>query len=152
MQEEKHGFRDKSYSAWHRRTSTSRFIGLNQAQLLAMIDLDASLYVEYDDGTKEPLALIETAMDVGQPYKTATVTMKLSQRADIPSFVLLYELSDSKNPSDNSCFDIKGFRYKTLYPIKDTQWKQVTPKEWAVTLLKIREWSSNRIKKQQEAA
>ena len=51
MQEEKYGTRDRAYSAWHRRKSTRRFIGIEHAQLLAMIDLDASLYVEYDDGT-----------------------------------------------------------------------------------------------------
>ena len=62
-QEERHGTRDRSYSAWHRRQSTRRYIGIEKATLLAMIDLDASLYVEYDDGTKEPLALIETAQD-----------------------------------------------------------------------------------------
>ena len=64
-QEEVYNTRDRSYSAWHRRKSTGRFIGFEHAQLLAMIDLDASLYVEYDDGTKEPIALIETAIDVG---------------------------------------------------------------------------------------
>ena len=65
MQEEIFGTRDRAYSAWHTRGSTRRFIGIDSAQLLAMIDLDAALYVEYDNGTKEPLALIETALDVG---------------------------------------------------------------------------------------
>ena len=49
-----------------------------------MIDLDASLYIEYDDGTKEPLALIETAQDIGQTYKNTTVTKKLAERAKLP--------------------------------------------------------------------
>ena len=52
--------------------------GIDSAQLLAMIDLDASLYVEYDDNSKEPLALIETAQDVGQAHKSATVTTNLA--------------------------------------------------------------------------
>lgn len=43
-----------------------------------MVDLDCSIFIEYDDGTKEPLALIETARDVGQPYKPATVTLALA--------------------------------------------------------------------------
>ena len=88
-QEEKYGTRDRTYSAWHRRLSTQRFVGIEKAQLLAMIDLDAALYVEYDDGTKEPLALIETAQDVGQAYKPATVTLRLAKRAD---FALLYRI------------------------------------------------------------
>ena len=78
-QEEKYGTRDRTYSAWHRRLSTQRFVGIEKAQLLAMIDLDASLYVEYDDGTKEPLALIETAQDIGQAFKPATVTLQIGQ-------------------------------------------------------------------------
>lgn len=45
MQEERYGNRDRTYSAWHRRLSTRRFVGLERAQLLAMIDLDAALYV-----------------------------------------------------------------------------------------------------------
>lgn len=68
-QEERYGARDMSYSAWHRRNSTRRFIGIEYAQLLAMIDVDVSLYVEYDDKTKMPLALIEIAIDVGQESK-----------------------------------------------------------------------------------
>jgi len=68
MQEERYGQRDRAYSAWHRRLSTRRFVGIDRAQLLAMIDLDAALYVDYDDRTKEPVALIETAMDVGQDH------------------------------------------------------------------------------------
>src|SRR5688500_12286183 len=71
-QEERFGTRDRSYSAWHRRNSTRRFVGIERAQTLAMIDLDASLYVEYDDATKEPIALIETAIDCGQEFKPAT--------------------------------------------------------------------------------
>ena len=67
--EEVTGTRDRTYSAWHRRMSTRRYVGIEAAQTLGMIDLDASLYVEYDDSTKEPLALIETARDVGQEFK-----------------------------------------------------------------------------------
>lgn len=80
MQEERYGTRDRTYSAWHRRLSTRRFVGIDRAQLLAMIDLDASLYVEYDDRTKEPVALIETARDVGQEHKPVTVTRRLAVR------------------------------------------------------------------------
>lgn len=66
MQEEQYGTRDLTYSAWHRRLSTRRFVGIERAQALAMIDLDAALYIEYDQGSKHPVALIETARDVGQ--------------------------------------------------------------------------------------
>lgn len=147
MQEEKYNTRDRSYSAWHRRMSTRRFIGIEHAQLLAMIDLDASLYVEYDDGTKEPLALIETARDTGQPWKTATVTLNLAKRADLPCFVVLYKLSDKKNPFDTQWFDIAEFRVKRLHPKPSDQWEVCSPEEWAKRLLKMREWQAQKIDK-----
>ena len=144
MQEEAYGTRDRSYSAWHRRRSTSRYIGIESAQTLAMIDLDASLYVEYDDGKKDPLALIETAIDVGQPYKTATVTKKLAQRAKLPAFVLLYKLSKTPNPADHLWPDIVEFRAKVLHwpfvdhKITKTGWVILQPAEWCKFLRSLR--------------
>lgn len=148
MQEEIYGTRDRSYSAWHRRLSTGRYIGIERAQLLAMIDLDASIYVEYENGTKDPLALIETAQDVGQPYKTATVTMKLAKRAKIPCFVVLYKLSDSDNPADGRWKDIESFRVKRLWPQTENKWRVLTPGEWTETLLKMRKWQAERLDKE----
>ncbi len=147
MQEERYGTRDRSYSAWHRRKSTRRFVGIEDAQLLAMIDLDASLYVEYDDGTKEPLLLVETARDVGQPHKTATVTTKLAMRTSptMPAYVVLYTLSDKVNPADSDWNDITSFRIRRLYPNPDRQWRVVTPKQWARGLLEARRWCANKI-------
>lgn len=40
-QEECYSVRDRSYPAWHRWHSTRRFVGIDRAQLLAMVDLDA---------------------------------------------------------------------------------------------------------------
>lgn len=151
-QEEKYGTRDRSYSAWHRRNSTRRFVGMENAQLLAMIDLDASLYVEYDDGTKEPLALIETAIDVGQPHKTATVTLNLARRADLPCFCVLYTLSHLSCPADKQWMDISQFRVKRLHPLTKDEveskkypgWEVLSPGEWAERLLKMRRWKAER--------
>jgi len=142
MQEEKYGTRDRSYSAWHRRLSTGRFIGIEKAQLLAMIDLDASIYVEYDDSDKVPLALIETAADVGQIYKNATVTCNLAKMANLPCFVVLYKISDHKNPADNNWNDISSFRVKRLFPKEEKEWRTLCPEEWAKTLLRMREWQA----------
>ena len=144
-QEERFGTRDRSYSAWHRRHSTRRYIGIEKAQLLAMIDLDASLFVEYDDGTKEPLALIETALDTGQSFKTATVTKKLAEKANLPCFVVLYTLADDQNPADREWKDIKMFRVKRLHPNAEHQWREVSPEKWAKTLLSMREWQAKRL-------
>lgn len=137
-QEERYNTRDRSYSAWHRRHSTRRFVGIEKAQNLAMIDLDAYLYIEYDDSTKEPLALVETAMDVGQSWKTATVTKNLAKKAGIPAFVLLYKLSTEPNPCDPQFFDIESFRVKMIWPTYQDTWTTLTPQRWADALVKIR--------------
>ena len=148
-QEEVYNSRDRSYSAWHRRGSTRRFVGIEQAQTLAMIDLDASLYVEYDDGTKEPLALVETAIDRGQWMKPATVTKKLAQRCSTsvltPAYILLYKLSDEPNPADSAWQDIQSFRVRRIWPEPETSWEMLTPKQWADRLVELRRWTARRI-------
>lgn len=145
MQEEQYGTRDRTYSAWHRRLSTRRFVGIDRAQLLAMIDLDASLYVEYDDGTKEPVALIETARDVGQAYKSATVTTKLAKMAGLPCYCVLYECANDPNPADPVWPDISRFRVKRMWPKPEKAWRTVEPGEWAGALLRIRAWAAARV-------
>lgn len=138
MQEEKYGTRDMSYSAWHRRNSTQRFIGIENAQLLSMIDLDVMMFVEYDESSRWPVALIEVAQDVGQSYKTATVTKNLAIMAKIPSAVLLYRLSKDENPGAPGYKDIEMFRYKRIYPDEQYQWTECTPELWAKNLIEIR--------------
>ena len=145
MQEELYGTRDRSYSAWHRRMSLRRFIGLERAQLAAMIDLDACVYVEFDGATREPLALIETAMDRGQSHKSASVTRRLATRAMIPAYCVLYRLGSEKNPADPAHWDIDRFRVKRLWPRPEPEWRELTPDEWAKALLQIREWAAKRL-------
>ena len=125
--------------------STRRFIGIEAAQHLSMIDLDAALFVEYDDESREPLALIETARDVGQSRKSGAVTKRLAQRAGIPAYVLLYQCSQQTNPADRTHQDISGFRVKRLWPCPDRGWRALSPVEWAVGLLRIRTWSARRL-------
>lgn len=144
-QEECYSVRDRSYPAWHRRHSTRRFVGIDRAQLLAMVDLDCSLYVEYDDATKEPLALIETARDVEQAFKPATVTLALAKKARLPCYVVLYTCADTANPADPRWRDIARFRVRRLWPQSESPWRELNPGEWATGLLKIREWSAKRL-------
>ena len=145
MQEERFGTRDRSYSAWHRRNSTRRFVGIDRAQLLAMVDLDCSLYVEYDDSTKEPLALIETARDVGQAIKPATVTLALAKKAKLPCYVVLYSCGETLNPADPQWRDIAAFRVRRLWPKPENAWRELTPEQWAHGLLRIRQWTAKRL-------
>ena len=137
-QEEYCDLRDRNYSEWHRRVSLSRFVGIELAQTLSMIDLDAAIYVEYDDHTREPLMLIETAQDVDQVYKAATVTANLARRANMPAFVLLYKLSESKLEADPRRLDIEQFRCRCIFPTRDGAWKIYTPIEWAQFLVRCR--------------
>lgn len=149
--EEKYGTRDLAYSVWHRRLSTRRFVGIEKAQTLCMIDADVGVWVEYEDENKVPLALVETAMDVGQKYKTATVTANLARMADIPAYVVLYKLGDQKNPANQDWNDIELFRVKRLWPKPENDWRSLTPQQWAESLVRLREWSSVKIDKKYAA-
>jgi hypothetical protein len=144
-QEEIFGTRDRAYSAWHRRLSTRRFVGIERAQLLSMIDLDGALYVEFDGLNREPLALIETARDVGQANKCAAITTSLARRARLPAFCVLYRCAAVANPADRRFSDIAQFRVRRLWPRPERAWRVVTPPEWAWALLRIREWSARRL-------
>lgn len=147
-QEEKYGSRDLTYSVWHRRLSTRRFVGIERAQTLAMIDADVGVWVEYDDNDKMPLALVETARDVGQPYKSATVTANLARMAKIPAYVVLYTPSNEPNPADCEWPDIDSFRIKRLTPNADADWRILTPHQWAEALVSIRAFSAKKLDEQ----
>jgi len=144
-QEERFGTRDLTYSAWHRRLSIRRFVGIEIAQSLAMIDLDAVPYVEYDDLYRDPLALIETAMDQGQEFKVATVTKRLAMRSRplLPAYVVLYTPATWPNPADPAWPDIASFRVRRIWPEPVTQWESITPQEWATRLYYLRHSSGS---------
>lgn len=144
-QEETYGTRDLSYSAWHRAGSIRRFVGWERAQLLSMVDADCVLFLEYHERTKEPLALIEAAIDTGQDRKPATAIARLARRARIPAFVVLYRRSTEPNPADPRMLDVSGFRIKRLYPREEMAWRTVPPEEWATALLRIRAWAARRL-------
>lgn len=150
--EERYGTRCRAYSAWHRRKSLCRYIGIEAAQTAHMIDLDASLYVEYDEDTKAPLALIETAVDVGQQFKPATVTRNLAERADIPAGILLYTRANDVNPADTRWPDITEFRFRRIFPEpKNQAWETMSPAAWAEKLMRIRRWSAKRLDRRPES-
>jgi hypothetical protein len=139
-QEERFGTRDLSYSIWHRARSIGRFVGEERAATLGMIDLDGVMFLEYEDGSREPLALIELAMDTGQREKVAVVMKRLAQRCSpqLPAFVVLYRLSDKPNPASPQHRDIAMFRVRRLCPEPETGWMLFTPQTWAAKLLSLR--------------
>ena len=105
-----------------------------------MIDLDAVPYVEYDDRSREPLALIETAMDQGQGFKVATVTRRLAMRVSplVPAYVVLYTPALWRNPADPAWPDIASFRVRRIWPEPVTPWEVISPQEWATRLYHLR--------------
>lgn len=144
-QEERWGTRDRTYSAWHRCSSTKRFVGIEQAQLLAMIDLDGVYWVEYEDGERWPVALVETARDIHQDRKPATVITNLAKLANIPAFVALYTAATAPNPAQRECPDIAMFRYRRVWPEGQPDWVTCTPADFAQMLLRLRQWSGKRL-------
>lgn len=138
MQEERFGWRDSSYSAWHRTASLRRYLGEDLAATLKCCDLDHSIWIEHADGTKEPILLIETAMDVGQDQKTTTVLRQLAKRASLPAYCVLYRRSKTANVGDLRFTDIDSFRIRRVWPDPESEWTDLTPQQWAERLLIIR--------------
>jgi hypothetical protein len=150
MQQEKYFTRDRSYSAWHRLHSIGRFIGLERALKLSLIDIDAILFEqglhvpevwvewEYDGVTKWPLALMETAIDINK-HKDATAIGNLAKMTGrLEAYVVLYRLGSTRNPFDDSVFDIDRFRVKRLWPEPESKFRILSPEQWAFELLEIR--------------
>src|SRR5262249_27104624 len=81
-QYERTGIRDLAYSNWHRQFCPER---------VTMIDVDG---LEYCRRCRSPLALIETALDVGQAVKPTTALEQLSLAANVPAFCVLYTKND----------------------------------------------------------
>lgn len=145
MQEERYGTRDRAYSAWHRRRSISRYVGIEAAQTLSMVDLGMRMYVEYDDLSREPLCLVETARDVGQREKPCSVTVRLARRAKLPAYLVLYRCALEPNPADVEAPDIEGFRVKRVWPSPESEWRELGPDAWACALVRIRTWQARKV-------
>ena len=123
---ERTGTRDLTYSRWHRPESIGRYLDRRTAATLDYIDLDA---VEYCHGCRTPLALIETARDVGQADKPSTVTRRLADRSDLPAYVVLYTVVED---------DISAFRVKRVAPLTDDGWLPMDPPTYALMLASLR--------------
>src|SRR5581483_3975882 len=120
--EERYGTRCNAYSAWHRVRSIARYVGMERAQTLSMLDLDVITFLEVARDSREPLALIEVAKDCGQPDKPASSVARLAARARLPAFTVLYRCATPRNPADPSTPDIEGLRVKRLWPSPEHGW------------------------------
>jgi hypothetical protein len=111
--EEHTGYRDLTYSAWHRTLDPS----------LTYIDIDAC---EYCEECGEPLALIEIARDTGK-WKAAWKTWLLAKRANLPAYCVLYTVGDDD--------EIESFRVRKM---PETQHEKMTPEEYEDLLMDLR--------------
>lgn len=144
MPHEEMGFgRDGIYSAWHRRYSLERYLGID-AESFHMIDIDA--WIEYRPGDKQAVALMETARDNGQDIKPASVIRNLASRVTpiMPAYLVLYTPSHRVNPAWPTVPDIAEFRVKRLWPTPENEWTTYEPLQWAQRLQNIREWGSRK--------
>tara|TARA_R100001163_G_C5037000_1_gene175954 strand:- start:368 stop:736 length:369 start_codon:yes stop_codon:yes gene_type:complete len=97
------------YSEFHRQ-----FDGL------AMIDIDQ---VEICKKCKTVLAVVETAYDVGQNFKSFKVTQLIAERLKVPGLVTLYKVDSKSN-------EIVNFRVKKLYPKESDGFYNVEPYQY----------------------
>lgn len=105
------------YSQWHRQ-----FDGI------AYIDVDS---VECCIKCYKPLAIIETAKDVGQKYKSFTLCQYIANRLEVPGFVVLYNTDKSNN--------IINFRIKRFSPFVSSHWKITRIEDWINYLKSLQE-------------
>lgn len=113
---ERYGTRDLAYSAWHRTLDDD----------LTYIDVDAC---EYCSRCREPLALIETARDVGQAFKATSVLRALAMRSGVPALLVLY----SVDPHGS----VTQFRVRSVAP-RQGALKVLTPDQFADGLRRLR--------------
>lgn len=128
-QEERTGHRDLTYSRWHRQQSVKRYLGVERAAKLSMIDIDD---VEYCWACKEPLLIIETACANGVKCKTALVSEAVARRSQLPAAIVLYTV-------DPSGEDIASFHVRRLQPQADKDWEVMNPSQYAEWLWSFRE-------------
>lgn len=114
-QHERTGRRDPTYSRWHRAPSIGRYLDSRlEAESLGMIDLDHIGFIEYENGSRTPLLLVEVAFDNGE-FKAATVLTRLGERARLPVICVQYSTGDNPNPFAPDVPDIIGFRVRTCW-------------------------------------
>lgn len=139
--EERFGTRDQAYSLWHRPSSIRRYVPIHLAELLKVVDVDATYWVEYLDRSI-PVALVETAIDIGQSFKVAAVTRSLASGhvPTLPAYVALYRHAVTANPAYPGVPDISRFRVKQIWPKEESEFRIVSPQEWAHQIAELHCW------------
>lgn len=138
---ERYGTRSLVYSKWHRF-----FLGDQEP----MIDLDG---VEYcmERGCFKPLALVETARDVGQAMKPTTVLRRLAERSQVLALCVLYTITPGTDEDtgcpckrgavlDDCTHGIDSFRVRRVWPPPPNprSWARMTPEQFRDRLRQLR--------------
>lgn len=125
---------DLLYSTWHRTASIRRFVSADEADCLAMINLDALLrcerWIENCGTCREPLAVIEVAWENGQDHKTAAATRQLALRAGCEAYAVLITPTPDRS-------DIQSFRVRQVAPLY-SEWHHLAPLAYAQMLVRVR--------------
>lgn len=116
--QERFGTRDLAFSRWHRAIPRDDFTWL---------DID---HCAYCNGCKQVIYLAELAKDVGQPFKTTTVTRNLANRLGVPALLILYMANDEEQ--------IVSFRVQRIAPTW-TEMKMVEPQVLVDWIAKTRD-------------
>ena len=98
-------------------------------QLEKKIDIDQ---VEICKKCKSPLAVVETAYDVGQNFKSFIVTQLIAERLKVPGLVTLYQVDKKSN-------EIINFRVKKIYPTESDGFYNVPPYLYVKWLKRLHE-------------
>lgn len=116
--EERFGTRDLAFSRWHRRIPRDDFTWL---------DID---HCAYCNNCKQVIYLAELARDVGQAFKTTTVTRNLANRLGVPALLILYTADQAEQ--------ITTFRIQKIAPTW-TEIKVVEPQVLVNWIAKTRD-------------
>jgi len=131
---ERTGFRDLTYSMWHREANLRPVLGRRAAWELGMVDIDGCEYCVY---CKEALALIETQRSTAPP-KNASVTAGLAHKAGLPAYSVSVVAeapnycTDCGAPLPATYGPIRRFRVRQIEPYNRTE--LVSPLDGAVGL------------------
>ena len=120
VREEIYGERDLCFSGWHRYQLHNN---------LDYIDLDC---IEYCHRCNTPVALIELAQDVGQQDKPVTVTRKLAEIADVPSYLVFYKGAGEKRQAQ-----VSSIRIRMIHPHKSDE-IELNAKQYELFLVRLR--------------
>jgi len=140
--------RSEAYSAFHRAASINRFLqNPDLAHSLGMIDLDHTIWIEWQDKTFRPLALIETAEDTPRNRRKSVKVLKaLALMAGIPAFLVLVTEADWPNPTDRSVNDVRRFAMRRIdKPQPQHGYMERTPEEYVLWLVQLRQHQARQL-------